>query len=312
MDDIFKIFVDTLYESENSRKTAMRMRKISEYDYTNCTAADVEQFILDMNPKDVREITYICTFMCSYAEFIEDDNMYSIVSDIDRNKIWEKAKPTSQKKYISHSEFNEVCENINKYEEFNVLYQRLIFRCIYEGIYNEDLSVLRNLKASDVHGNVVTLRESSGNTYDLEISKELAEDLKEMGSVNVWERKNGKGICRIHINGEYQDSCFKIESRSNRIEDTCYHTYYRILRKIYNEYLGYKLMPSQLYISGIMHRIIQKLKEQNISTEDAFSLGNKDRNISSIISSELERCNYTNGNSAFRELVACRLDDFDK
>ena len=100
-----------------------------------------------------------------------------------------------------------------------------------EGIYNDDMSVIKNLRASDIKGNMVTLREDSGHSYDIEVSEEFAIDLKELSYIDTWERKNRYGLCKIKIEGLYSDSCFKVENRKGSSEYAYRYTYYRILRK---------------------------------------------------------------------------------
>ena len=156
------------------------------------------------------------------------------------------------------------------------------------------------------------MRDDAGYSYDMEVSAEFAIDLKELSKINTWERKNRYGICKIKINGLYSDSCFKVENRKDSSEYAYRYTYYRILRKISKEYLEYNLLPLQLYISGIMYRIGLKLKEHNISLEDAFSDHNRDRLVGKIITDELLRCNCNTEVRNFREIVKGHLDVFNE
>lgn len=302
-------FVKSL-NAKSTLKVANSAREIGKYDYANCTPMELEQIVLSMKPNSPKAITTICYILGLYAKHLENDNMYRMIQDMDRNAIWLMAKPNAPKKFISHTSFENVYHDIGVYEEYNSFYQQTLFRCLYEGIYNDDMSVIKNLRASDVNGRVITLREDSGNVYELEVSDKLADDLKKLGEVDIWERKNRFGTCKIRTTGLHSDSCFKVENRSGSSEYSYRYTYYRILRKIAKEYLEYNLLPLQLYVSGIMYRIGLKLKEYDIDLEDAFSYQNKNKLVGKITSDELVRCNCDTEVRNFREIVKGHLDVF--
>lgn len=309
MNDDFIKFVETL-EASGTKRTALSLKAIGEYDYSDCTAEKLEEIILSLKPNSPRAITTACYVIGLYAKYLENDQLYEMISDIDRKVIWAKAKPVASKKFISHKRFKEVYHDVGMFEELNATYFQTLFRSLYEGIYSEDMSVIKNLKASDIHGNIVTLHEDNGNSYDLEISAELAEDLRELGKNNVWERRNRYGIFDMKIEGLHPDTCFKVEIRNNSSEYSYRFTYYRVLRKIAKEYVEYNLLPVQIFVSGIMYRIGLKLKEQNITIEEAFSEQNRNKIVGKILSEELTRCHYENEVRNFRELVKGHLDVF--
>lgn len=311
MSDTFKDFVETL-KAPNTRKAINTLQALGEYDYTNCTLDDLEQIILSTKPNTPKAVITVCYVLSSYAKYLDNDHLYKMVQDIDRNAVWLKAKPNAAKRFISHSNFEEVYHDVGVYEELNSFYFQTLFKCVYEGIYNDDMSVIKNLRSSDVYNNVVTLHEDSGHSYDIEISSELSIDLKELGRIDTWERKNRYGVFQMQIDGLHPDSCFKVERRKDFSEYSYRFSYYRVLRKIAKEYLEYNLLPLQLYVSGIMYRIKLKLEEYNISLEDAFEDQNRDRIVGKIISDELARCNYNIEVKAFRQLVKGHLDVFSK
>lgn len=327
------------FDSENSKKVARSLKQIGKYDYENCTPIDLEQIVLSMKPNSPKAITTIVYMLSLYAKYLNNDNMYYMTKDIDRNALWSIAKPLAKKKFISHSTFENVYKEIGVYEEYNSFYLQTLFLCLYEGIYNDDMSVIKNLKASDIHIDTsinelanklpdgkflknetdiidgikrckITLKEDNGHEYDFLISNRLAEDLIKLGNINIWERKNRFGTCRIKITGIHKDSCFKVETRKDSSEYSYRYTYYRMLRKISKEYLEYNLLPLQLYVSGMMHRIKMNLKEHDIELEEAFSSRNKNRIVNKIISEELKRCNCDTEVKNFREMVIGHLDVF--
>lgn len=299
------------FESGNTKKVVCSMRQIGDYDYSDITPIDVENIILGMKPRSIKSITTICYVMKLYAKYIGNDNLYYMTNDIDRNALWSMAKPNATKKFISNALFESVYHDIEMYEEHNAFYQQTLFRCLYEGIYSDDMSVIKNLRASDVEDDVVTLRGDNGIEHKLRISDSLASDLIALGKLDVWERKNRYGSFNMPIEGLYPDSCFKVENRKGSAEYSYRYSYYRILRKIAKDYVGYGLLPLQLYISGIMYRITMKLKDLDISLSDAFADGNKNRIVSNTIASELERCRCDTEVRNFREMVKGHIDVFE-
>lgn len=305
----FDEFVETV-QAQNTKKVVKSLQAVCEYDYSNCTAEDVKQVVLGMNPNSVKSIITICYVIGLYAKYLGNNELYNIVQGFDKNSLWAEAKPNAPRKYISHDGFEEVVHDIGIYEDYNGFYQQVLFRCVYEGIYNDDMSVIKNLRASDINGNVITLREDNGHTYDLEVSAELAKDLLDLSTQDKWERKNRYGSCQVGISGVHHDSCFKVEIRKGASEYSYRYSYYRILRKIAKEYVEYNLLPLQIYISGMTYRIGLKLSECGISLEDAFANQNRDRVVGKIIADELKRCNCDTEVRNFRQMVKGHLEVF--
>lgn len=310
MSNDYDLFIGSI-DSYNTAKVAKSLKIIGEYDYSNITPVEIDGIVLSAKPNSQKSITTILYIMSLYMKHIGNDDGYRMVRNADRKAIWLKAKPTAKKKFISHSHFIEVCDDIMKNEEHNALYQQTLFRCLYEGIYSDDMSALKNIKASDVQGNMVTVNTDDGDSHRIEASCELAEDLKKLGDVSHWWRNNRYGAYKIDIDGVSKDSCFKVENRSGSDEYAYRYSYYRILRKISKEYVGHNLLPLQLYISGIMRRISISFDENGIDLKEAFSDNNKDRLVNAIISNELERSNCKMEVRNFRELVKGHIDVFD-
>lgn len=309
MQEDYNRFIETI-DSPNTAKVVKSLKKIGEYDYSNCTPAMMEHIILSLEPNSPKSITTIVYILSLYAKFLGNDNMYHMVKDINRNALWLIAKPGARKKFISYSQFKETFKDIELYEEYNSLYISALFRCIYEGIYSDDMSVIKNLRSSDIDGELVTLRDDNGKTYNLSISESLAKDLKKLGTINTWSRNNRYGECKIKTTGLYKDSCFKVENRKGSAEYAYRYSYYRILRNISKNYIGYSVLPLHLFISGIMHDISVNLQKNGIDMEDAFLAGNRNREVGKVIASELARKNYNIEVRNFREIVSGHLDIF--
>ena len=311
MGNEFEKFANT-FESPNTIKVINSLQALGEYDYNGISPVDLEQIVLSMKPNSPKSITTMLYILSLYAKYLNDNRLYNIVQDIDRKALWIMAKPNAAKKFISHSQFTETCKDVELFEEYNSSYISALFRCIYEGIYSDDMSVLKNLRGSDVNENIVTLKEDSGNQHGILISDMLSKQLVELSDVNTWSRNNRFGECKIKTTGLYEDSCFKVETRGGSDEYSYRYTYYRILRKISKDYLGYNLLPLQLYVSGIMYRIRLDLSEYGITLEEAFVPNNKNRLVNKVISDELKRCNCNTEVRNFREIVKGHIDVFSK
>ena len=309
-------FIESV-EVPNTAKVVKFVLKNVDVNIENYSPMELEQFILDLKPNSPKSIITIAYVLGMYAKWLQEqniinnDNFYHIIQSLDKKLLWAKAKPSAKKKFISYEQYKRAIHDIALYEDFNSLYYELLFGCVYHGIYNDDLSVIKNLRASDINDNgTITLHEDNGHSYKLKVPEKFALDLKKLANVNVWERRNRFGICKVDMRGAYSDSVFKIENRSTASKDSFRFTYYAKLRKIAKEYLEHTLLPLQLYTSGIMHRIKMELDKNNISLEEAFADNSRHKMAHLIISKELIRCNSGIEVGNFRELVKGHLESF--
>lgn len=300
----------------NTAKVVRHVFKDTDVNIENYSPVELEQFILDLKPNSPKTIITIGYVLGLYAKWLKDegivdnDNLYQMVQSIDKKLLWQKAKPYAKKKFISYEQYQRVLHEIGVYEDFNALYYESLFKCIYEGIYNEDLSVIKNMKKSDIDDNIITLHEDDGHSYKIKVSEKLASELKQLADIDVWERRNRFGVCKVDMRGAHKDSVFKIEDRRTASKTSFKFSYYARLRKIAKEYLEYGLLPLQLYVSGIMHRIRLELEKNDISLEEAFADNSRNKMAHLIISKELMRCNSNIEIGNFREMVKGHLDSF--
>lgn len=317
MNENMERFINSV-ESPNSQKVIKHVfKRIEGDDIENYNPIQMEQLILNMKPNSNKEIITIVYVLSSYFKYLQEhniiknDNPYQIVQSLDKKLLWKKAKPNARKKFISYEQYQQIIKDIATYEEYNSLYYELLFSCIYNGIYNDDMSVLKNLRRSDIQENgVVTLREDNSHIYKIKISERLAKDLIQLSTIDEWIRPNRFSLCHVGMKGIYSDSVFKVESRSTNSEDSYKFSYYSKLRKISKEYVGYALLPLQLYASGIIHRIQIELKKNNIPLEEAFAKNSRNRTAHMIIEKELIRSNSGIEIGNFRELVKGHLNSF--
>lgn len=316
MNDNVKRFIESI-ESLNSKKVAKFALKNVNDKIENYNPIELEQLIISRNPSSPKEIITICYILGIYSKWlyeqgiVDNDNLYQIVNSLDKKLLWKKCKPNAKKKFINNEEYKRVIKDIATYEEYNPLYYELLFSCIWYGLYSDDLSVIKNLRSSNIDDDgIVTLQEDNGHTYKLKIPEKLAKDLKQLANINTWQRPNRFSICNVEMRGIYNDSVFKIENRSTASNESFRFTYYAKLRKIAKEYLEHTLLPLQLYTSGVMYRIKIELEKNNISLEEAFNNNSRNRTAHMIIEKELIRTNSNIEISNFRELVKGHLNSF--
>ena len=305
-------------EVENSKKVAKHIfKRIGDVNIQNLSLIQLEQLILGAIPNSPKDIITIIYVLSSYAKWlneqgvIKNDNVYQILQSLDKKMLWKKASPNAKKKFISYKQYEQIIKDIATFEEYNALYFELLFSCIYNGIYNDDMSVLKNLRGSDIQGNgMIALKEDNGHIYKIKVSERLAKDLKQLSTINEWVRPNRYSLCHVEMKGVYPDSVFKVENRSANSEDSYKFSYYSKLRKISKEYVGYSLLPLQLYASGIVHRIKIELDKNGITLEETFSKNNRNRTAHMIIEKELIRSNSGIEIGNFRELIKGHLSSF--
>lgn len=311
-------YIDSI-ESKNSQKVAQHVFKRVEIndDIENYGVIQIEQLILDAKPNSAKDITTIVYILSAYAKWlykndiIDNDNIYQITQSLDKNLLWRKAKPNAKKKFISYKQYKDIVKDIATYEEYNALYFELLFSCIYNGIYSDDLSVIKNLRRSDIQEDgMITLREDNSHVYKIRIPEKLAKDLIQLSYANEWVRPNRFGLCHVKMTSPYSDSIFKVESRSSNVDEAYKFSYYSKLRKISKEYVGHSLSPLQLYVSGVMYRIKVELEKNGILLEEAFVENSRDKIAYLIIEKELTRSNSAIEVGNFRELVKSHLEVF--
>lgn len=311
MNSYIQEYIDSI-ESDNSKKVAKHVfKRIDDVDINNYSLIYLEQLVLSAKPNSPKDIITIIYVLSSYAKWLKNENVYQMLQSLDKKLLWKKASPYAKKKFISFKQYEQIVKDIATFEEYNSLYFEMLFSCIYNGIYNDNMSVLKNLRRKNIQEDgMITLREDNSHVYKIKVSERLAKDLIQLSTIDEWVRPNRFSLCHVEMKGVYPDSVFKVENRSTNSEDSYKFSYYAKLRKISKEYVGHSLMPLQLYASGIMHRIKVELEKNNISLEEAFSKNNRDRTAYIIIEKELIRSNSGFEISNFRELVKGHLSSF--
>lgn len=304
-------------ESANTKKVAKYALKNVKDNIENYNLMELEQFILNRKPSSQKEIVTVCYILGTYSKWlqeqnlIDNDNLYQMIMSLDKKLLWKKCKPNAKKKFISGEEYKRVVKDIAMYEEYNALYYELLFGCVWNGIYSEDLSVIKNLRGSDIGDDgMIMLHEDNGHSYRLKVPERFAKDLKQLADINIWQRPNRFSVCNVEMRGVHPDSVFKVEHRTTASNGSYRFSYYSKLRKIAQNYLEHSLLPLQLFASGLMYRIKTELEKNNISLEEAFADNSRNKMAHLIIQKELIRCNSSIETTNFRELVKGHLESF--
>jgi len=285
---------------------------------SNITAEELEQIIIDNKPISKREITVILTTAVRYAKYINNDYLLNVIEqvrDIGRSSIWEIAKPNAEQSFFTRKEFKIIIKGLDPNDpdegfEENTLYYRTLFWAVYEGIYSYDMSVIENVRASDIDliNKQITLRDDKGNIYVMnDMPEQLLNDLILCSKLQYWEqRKRGNSMARYDMIGKYPDACFK--ALSSRAKQNLKAGYQAKLKKITTAFFDSKISPPHIYYSGIAHRIADRLKENDISIDSAFRQRNNAFLPVSIIRQELERSHYNKPVHKFKEIIDGHLE----
>lgn len=269
----------------------------------------LENIFVQLEFNSFNSIINFRALLKSYSIFINDKPLFNLIRKIDIYRILELTQGNMKHTYLSQSEFQDVYNSIGAYDEdtfyYNSVYYQSLFWAVYAGIFNDGLSVLKNLRASDIDGNIIMLRDDNGEEWELDIPEQLALDFMTLVNDSTWYRRNRSGVCKIQTEGLFYDSVFKVDIRTPNSKYSYSSTYYTMLRKIALEYLGYTLAPKNLFMSGIINRI----KEQYGKSDELFVEGIKtsDPVLVDIFNKEAKRCHYEVGFWNFRQTVMGRI-----
>lgn len=314
MNENYQKYMDVIANERTRKNSKFYFDALDKYniDVSSDNISSLEQLeniFVQLGFNSFNSIIGFRSLLKSYSIFINDKPLFNLIRKIDIYRILEKIQGNMKHTYLSQSEFQDVYNSIGAYDEdtfyYNSVYYKSLFWAVYIGIFNDGLSVLKNLRASDVDGNIITLRDDDGKEWKLDVPEQLVLDFITLVNDSVWYRKNRSGLCKIHTEGIFYDSIFKVDIRSPNSKYSYSSTYYTMLRKIAVEYLGYTLAPKNLFMSGIINRI----KEQYGKADELFVEGIKtsDSILVDIYNQEAQRCHYEVGFWNFRQTILGRI-----
>ena len=253
-----------------------------------------------------------------YTYDIEMNN--DVLLHMNKEELWNSLKENNDlKRYFSESKYREIVKSLDKDVLFdgNDLYYKTLFMAIYEGMYNKNLAEIKNLRASDidVNTNIVTLSDDNNIKRTLEISDELKNNLLELSKTTVWYKIQGRSKEPIGANivGDYPDSVFKVLAYNNKDKaKSCKEFYYRRLKTLSEEFLGYNTTPLQIFISGIMSRVYAQMNELDVESNDLKNDKNNYTNVAKFfIKKECIRVNYNVNIHSFMRILKSYAEVFD-
>lgn len=269
----------------------------------------LENIFIQLGFNSFNSIINFRSVLKSYSVFINDKPFFNLIRKLDIYHILEITQGKMKHTFLSQSEFQDVYNSIGAYDEdtfyYNSVYYQSLFWAVYAGIFNDGLSVLKNLRASDIDGNIIMLRDDNGEEWELDIPEQLALDFMTLVNDSTWYRRNRSGVCKIQTEGLFYDSVFKVDIRTPNSKYSYSSTYYTMLRKIAVEYLGYTLAPKNLFMSGLINRI----KKQYGKSDELFVEGIKisDPVLVDIFNQEAKRCHYSVAFWNFRQTILGRI-----
>ena len=314
MNENYQKYMDMITNEHTRKNSKFYFDALDKYniDVSSDNISSLEQLenmFVQLGFNSFNSIISFRTLLKSYSIFINDKPLFNLIRKIDIYRIFELTQGNMKHTYLSQSEFQDVYNAIGAYDEdtfyYNSVYYQSLFWAVYAGIFNDGLSVLKNLRASDIDGNTITLRDDNDEEWKLDIPKQLVLDFITLVNDSVWRRRNRNGLCEIHTEGLFYDSIFKVDIRSPNSKYSYSSTYYTMLRRIAVEYLGYTLAPKNLFISGIINRI----KEQYGKSDELFVEGIKtsDPVLVDIFNQEAKRCHYNIAFWNFRQTIMGRI-----
>ena len=316
----FEDFCDS-FESYGT-KTGYRSSLI-KFDFSDISKWENEDYILEQfeqaKPNTITQTKVsksgIRAFLRYCYEHAEDDaekfqflKAEMAVADLPSGKIWERIGTEKERRFISFAELKRVIKEIDvSWDNPNALSYSTLFLAVYEGVYsNTDLAIINNVRLSDIEGNILHADDGE-QKYDLVISDELKEHMKELGSMNTMVRKNRYREYEIPVYGKDVDSVFK---REQRLGDDYNGAYRNKIRTVVAEFLDYNLKPKALYVSGLMHKIKIALENNGHTLEDGFACDVPSKEVLEIIRIEMNNFHYPFDYRVLKNYVMNNLSDF--
>lgn len=323
MNEDYTKFINS-YDNENTRKSIKFFIELLEkhnIELSSNVITDndqLENVFVKCNIQGFNSVIGFRSVLKNYSIFIKDKTLFNLITKLDIYHVLKTLKANIQHSYLSESEFEAIYDEIGKYNNdedtffHNRLYYKTLFLSIYEGIYCDDMSVIKNLRVSDINGTAITLHYDSRTEKHINISDRLAKDLITLANdidpkkkVSVWYRNNRNGLCKIPTQGLFYDSIFKVEIRSANSKYSYRSSYYGRLRRIAEEYIGHLIAPKNIYFSGIINRV---KKRYGKSDKDFIkALEASDKTLIKIYEDEAKRSNYGVAFWNFRQTIMGRV-----
>lgn len=333
--ELFAKYLETI-ENENSRRNnkyiANRMNKRIYPDTIESILFDFDEgkiveAMRKYSPNGRQVVSNVLSTIKNYSFYLYDCGM-NVVEAIKffnapniANMVWDKIKDSiKKKKYISKNDFydflDEIVDNADKESaKSNGIIVATMFRCLWEGVYDGDLTFLSDIRESNLNDDgTITFSYHKGGTHTVRISERLANDLRTCVKINTWVSRNSRVLYEVPIVGKEYDSCFKVAVRANQTENMVKHNYYKKMSKCAKDILGNTIKPVNIMYSGIIARCIESFEMNGIDLHQyLFEYNNMDRDnrnkANGIIDMEMIRLNMGADSAKIRMNMMERIED---
>lgn len=259
----------------------------------NITEENICEYITKKKYTTFKGVRRLLTLISAYGKSVGDKEAVALAKNLDAKELWNKTTLPSNR-FVSYAQFQDIYNTLDSDYAINGLYYRTLFLAVYEGVYSGTFDVLANLRASDIHGNVLTLRTDNGHVYDFEVSQLLADNLRELSCVKEWAIQKGDVWCYLDMTSAYDDNCFKVcvrESLDKDISVSVRRKLRSLFCKTIIDFVHDKTChPYQFYVSGLLHRITPTLKAEGLTIKDALQAPYSQVAVK-ILRDEMTRCN---------------------
>ena len=331
-------FLESIQDTNKKElyKKTIEKLPLNHEDLTRYSQMKLEQMIAETQPTTTKDITMTAAAVRALVQYqIENDpnaskSVLRQLNNLNRQNVWLMSKMEhGQRKYISKSEYESVQGDIEKYGVANLGKSKksdapfemtmanaesysLLWRCIWEGVFTPDSDYygLQRLRASEIEDNTVLVH-GGEEDFRLEVSEDLINGIRQEAVKTTWDRNNKYGtFTHLAAVGTAGDAAFKLEIRNTGkvVPNWRQGIYARFLR-IVKGHLDWDLSPTQLWISGIVSRCFDKLKEAGIDPRDVFAVGARNKQAAEIIKAELDRCHCKIPYGDFRTQIMPYVSD---
>lgn len=278
----------------------------------NISEESICEYIAKKKYTTFKGVRRLLTLISAYGKSAGSKETVALAKNLDAKKLWSQTTAPSNR-FVSYAQFQDIYNSLDSDYAINGLYCRTLFLAVYEGVYSGTFDVLANLRASDIHGNVLTLRTDNGHVYDFEVSQMLADNLRELSRVKEWAIQKGDVWCYLDMTSAYDDSCFKVCVKETLDKDISVSVR-RKLRSLFGKTIidfvhDKTCHPYQFYVSGLLHRITPTLKAEGLTISDALKAPYSQVAVK-ILRDEMTRCNDLSDVATLRTSMSGYLDMF--
>lgn len=294
-------YSEAYIKTYDSYLTVLWKMGITEDKFDFVTSQELENKMVDKNPKSPQELYNLSYHVVRYAKWCLENNYINtsnIIDELRRINITNSYdKVDKEHKYLSFKDVDEICENITSSEEYkdNALYLRTLLRAIYEGVYTTDWYGIISLTKDDIDvtNNTVTVHRSDGTSFKIKVSSQLIVDMLDLSKVEYWLQNHRYEAIEKKFTTENPNVIFKSITRSDNnyqspnYNGVCICFFQDRFKYIIRKYTDNSYKAYTVFKSGIIYRIIYKANAAGYSIEDIKT--SKDNAIKQIFMNELKR-----------------------